>query len=184
MILMLFHLFCMFDDYWRIDHRSLETAGKSTVKIHYLRRSEYKTKTVENIVLPDHGGSHEERPRWGPGGPHPLLARPALDPREHGVWPPWPTSCRAPSRTSSPRKPNDKGWPDLLSEPMVELMDDVDNSRMLSNSPAVPPVANARALQPNGYSQHLTLVQRSRRPRSGFAICQFPVERQITLKLG
>ena len=32
----------------------------------------------------------------------------------------------------------DMGWPDLLSEPMVELMDDVDNSRMLLNSPAVP----------------------------------------------
>ena len=105
MILMLFHLFCMFDDYWRIDHRSLETPGKSTVKIHYLRRSKYKTKTVENITLPDHGGSHEERPRWGPGGPHPLLARPSLELREQVVWPPWPTSCRAPSRTSSPRKP-------------------------------------------------------------------------------
>ena len=35
---------------------------------------------------------------------------------------------------------SDKGWPDLLSEPMVELVDDVDNSRMPSNSPAAPPL--------------------------------------------
>ena len=42
----------------------------------------------------------------------------------------------------------DKGWPDLLSEPMVESMDDVDNSRMLSNSPAVPPLPMQQLFNP------------------------------------
>ena len=40
------------------------------------------------------------------------------------------------------------GWPDLLSEPMVELVDDVDNSRMLSNSPAVPPLPMQQLFNP------------------------------------
>ena len=43
---------------------------------------------------------------------------------------------------------DDKGWPDLLSEPMVESMDDVDNSRMLSNSPAVPPLPMQQLFNP------------------------------------
>jgi hypothetical protein len=32
---MLFHLFCMFHDYWRIAHRSQDSAGKSTVRMQY-----------------------------------------------------------------------------------------------------------------------------------------------------
>ena len=36
------------------------------------------------------------------------------------------------------------------------------------------PVANATALQPNGYSRRLTPMQRSRRPRSGFCNLLIP----------
>ena len=105
---MLFHLFCMFDDYWRIDHRSLESAGKSTVKIQYLRRSENKSNQAEVTILPDHGGGQKGSPRWGPGGPHHAVAQPPCLPRRHMVRGPWPTSGAALSRTSSPRKP--KTW--------------------------------------------------------------------------
>ena len=35
---MLFYLFCMFDDYGGINHRSPESAGKCVVKTPYLRR--------------------------------------------------------------------------------------------------------------------------------------------------
>ena len=79
MILMLFHLFCMFDDYWRMNHRSLNSAGKSTVKIQYLQSSEYKTKNLEVPILPNAGGSQKGRTRWAPGGPGaaPIAAEPA-----------------------------------------------------------------------------------------------------------
>ena len=76
MILMLFHLFCMFDDYWRMDHWSLNSVGKSTVKIQYLRRPENKTNQMEVIILPDHEGGRKGRAR-GPtpcGGAAPILA--------------------------------------------------------------------------------------------------------------
>ena len=76
MIVMLFHLFCMFDDYWRMDHRSLNSAGKSTVKIQYLQRPEEQNKKMEVPILPDAGGSQKIRPRWGTTGPHQVVAWP------------------------------------------------------------------------------------------------------------
>jgi hypothetical protein len=45
---------------------------------------------------------------------------------------------------------------------MVEVMDDVDNSRDALELSGCSLIANATALQPNGYSQHHTLVQHSR----------------------
>ena len=47
----------------------------------------------------------------------------------------------------------DKGLPDLLSEPMVDWMVDEDNLRDALELSGCFPVANATALQPNGYSQ-------------------------------
>jgi hypothetical protein len=36
---MLFHLFCMFHDCWRIAHRSQDSAGKSAIRMQYFGRS-------------------------------------------------------------------------------------------------------------------------------------------------
>ena len=120
MILMLFHLFCMFDDYWRIDHRSLESAGKSTVKIQYLRRSENKSNQAEVTILPDHGGGQRGSPRWGPGGPHHAVARLPLLPRRQVVRRPWPTSGATPARTSSLQKPKVGGFEQKQSRRLHE----------------------------------------------------------------
>ena len=72
---MLFYLFCMFDDYWRINHRSKESAGKSIVKTPYLRRSYSDEKHREAPIIPDDGGSQKGGPRWCLWGPHHLAAR-------------------------------------------------------------------------------------------------------------
>ena len=71
----------------------------------------------------------------------------------------------------------DKGLPDLLSEPMVDWMVDEDNLRDALELSGYSPVANATALQPNGYSQHHTLAQRSRRPR---AVCYLLISNGTT----
>ena len=49
-----------------------------------------------------------------------------------------------------------------------------DNLRDSDELSGCSPVANATALQPNGYSRRLTPVQRSRRPRSGFCNLLIP----------
>ena len=85
---MLFYLFCMFDDYWRINHRSPESAGKSVVKTPYLRRPFSDEKNREVPIILDDGGSQKGGPRWCLWGPHHLAARMA----------PWRASrwCRGP----------------------------------------------------------------------------------------
>ena len=105
MILMLFHLFCMIDDHWGMELRSLNSAGKSVIEIQYLRSSEDQTKHMGIIFSPDHEGGQKGSLRWGPGGQHHAQARQGGWTREHVVGPPWPTNGRALSRTSSPRKP-------------------------------------------------------------------------------
>ena len=59
MILMLFHLFCIFDDYWRIDQRSQNFARKMTIRTPYLQRSELREKHQEPPISPYDGGSQE-----------------------------------------------------------------------------------------------------------------------------
>ena len=105
MILMLFHLFCMIDDHWGMELRSLNYAGKSVIEIQYLRSSEDQTKHLGIIFSPDHEGGQKGSLRWGPGGPHHAQARQGGWPREHVVGPPWPTTWRALSRTLSPENP-------------------------------------------------------------------------------
>ena len=105
---MLFYLFCMFDDFWRINHRSQNSAGKNTVKTPYLRRSTIDEKHPEALILPDDEGSQERRPRWGSTGSHHVVAWTLLRARRHMVWEPWPTLAGAPSLTSSPENP--KTW--------------------------------------------------------------------------
>jgi len=106
---MLFHLFCMFDDYWRINCRSQDSAGKRTVKIPYFWRSEAPEEKTKVNILPEDGASQKGRLRWATRGPHPPQARVDPWPRLGRVWPPWPTSGSPLSRISSPRKPNTGG---------------------------------------------------------------------------
>jgi hypothetical protein len=60
----------MFDDYWRINCQSQNSVGKRTIKIPYFRRSAIPKKYPEVPILPDDGGSQEERLRWATRGPH------------------------------------------------------------------------------------------------------------------
>ena len=57
---MLFHLFCMFYNYWRIKYRSQISAGKRTVKIPYLRRSVLPGKHQRVPISPEDGGRQKE----------------------------------------------------------------------------------------------------------------------------
>ena len=50
----------------------------------------------------------------------------------------------------------------------------VDNLQDSYEFSGCSPVANATALQPNGYSRRLTPLQRSRRPRSGLCNLLIP----------
>jgi hypothetical protein len=63
MILMLFLLFCMFDDYWRINCQSQNSAGKRTIKTLYFWRSAIPGKYPEVPILPEDRSSQKKRPR-------------------------------------------------------------------------------------------------------------------------
>ena len=70
---MLFYLFFMFDDYWRINHRSQNSVGKSTIKTPILRRSVFDGKHSEAPIIPDDGGA-KRGAKVGPRGPHHVVA--------------------------------------------------------------------------------------------------------------
>ena len=95
----------MIDDYWGINCRSQNSAGKRAIKIQYFRRAIIPRKYAEVPILPDAGGSQKERPGWATMGLDKAQARAPCWPRLGCVWPPWPTSDGDPSRISSPRKP-------------------------------------------------------------------------------
>ena len=63
---MLFYQFYMFDDYWRINHRSRNSAGKSTVKTPILRRSNSDGEHPEAPIIADDGGSQKGGAKVGP----------------------------------------------------------------------------------------------------------------------
>ena len=67
---MLFHLFCMFHDYWRIIHRSQDSAGKSTVRMQYFGRPTIDGNYTENLIFPEDGASQKESRRAAMGPPH------------------------------------------------------------------------------------------------------------------
>ena len=74
MIVMLFHLFCMFDDFWRMNRRSQDSDGKSVFQMQYSRRSENPRKNMEVPIFPE--GPHHplaRATRWC-GHPGPPLA--------------------------------------------------------------------------------------------------------------
>ena len=83
---MLFHLFCMFHDYWRIEHRSQDSAGKSTVRTQYFGRSTVEGNYTKNPIFQDDEGSQKEEPGGARVGPHPRAARPRPWPRRPMVW--------------------------------------------------------------------------------------------------
>jgi hypothetical protein len=60
----------MFDDYWRINCRSQNSAGKRTVKTPYFWRSAIPGKYPEVVILLEDGISQRERLRCATKGPH------------------------------------------------------------------------------------------------------------------
>ena len=89
---MLFHLFCMFHDYWRINCRSQNSAGKKTVKIPYFWRSAVPGEHRRVPISPEDGGSQKGSQRWATRGPHLVVARAHPWSRRHRVREPWPTT--------------------------------------------------------------------------------------------
>src|SRR4051812_28924139 len=78
MILMLFHLFCMIDDFWRMNRSSQDSDGKTVLQMQYSRRSENPRKYMEITIFPEDKGRQKEKWRRATGGPHHPL-----------VWAPW-----------------------------------------------------------------------------------------------
>ena len=109
MILMIFYLFCMFHHYWRIIHRSQDSAGKSVVRIQYFWRSKILEKYTEAAILSDDGGSQKGSRRRATKGPHHGQARPHPWPRLPMVRRPWPTSGAPLLRTLPLRNPKTRG---------------------------------------------------------------------------
>ena len=71
MIIMLFHLFCMFHDYLGIAHRSQDSAGKSTVRMQYFGRSTVEGNYTKIPIFPDDEGIQKgEQRRAAMGPPH------------------------------------------------------------------------------------------------------------------
>src|SRR4051812_43648935 len=75
MILMLFPLFCMYDDYEGNNCRSQILMEKSNIKTPYLRRSEASGKAILRSFATEDGGSQKEEVWCAIGGPHLPQAR-------------------------------------------------------------------------------------------------------------
>ena len=73
---MLFHLFCMFHDYLEIEHRSQNSAGKSTARMRYFGRSIVEGSFTETPIFPDDGGSQKGEPAGPKVDPDHRAARP------------------------------------------------------------------------------------------------------------
>ena len=83
---MLFHLFCMIHDYWRIAHRSQDSAGKSAVRMQYFGRSTVDGNYIKNPIFPDDEVSQKGELRGPEVGPPHRPARPKAWPRRLVVW--------------------------------------------------------------------------------------------------
>ena len=79
-----FILFCIFDDRWRFDCRSPESAGKNTVKILNFCNSRNSEKIQRFNILPEDEGS-QKGDRRGPQGAH---TPPRHDPTLGRTWGP------------------------------------------------------------------------------------------------
>src|SRR3954470_17240009 len=102
MILMLFHLCFMFDDFNGICSRSCNSAGKVTIKTPYFGRSINSGKISKVPIFSDDEGSQKGEPRWATMGPDMTQARAPIWAHLGGVWLPWPTPDGVLSRISSP----------------------------------------------------------------------------------
>ena len=122
---MLFHLFCMFYNYWRINCWSQNSARKRTVKIPYFCRSALSGEHREVPISPEYGGSQKGSQRWATRGPHLVVAWAHPWPRLHRVWEPSPTTGSPPSRTSSPRNPKTQG----IIEEIFHCLHEAKNNR-------------------------------------------------------
>ena len=82
---MLFYLFCMFDDYWRINHRSRNSAGKASSR-HQFYEDYILTKNILKLLLSQMTGKPRGETKVGPEGPTPCpCAGPPPGARPHGV---------------------------------------------------------------------------------------------------
>ena len=79
-----FVLFCMFDEYWKINCRSQISAGKSNVKALYFSSTKNISEKTDVPILSEDGLSQKGRLRWARRGPHHPWAR----------GPPWPALAR------------------------------------------------------------------------------------------
>jgi hypothetical protein len=59
----------MFHDYWRIIHRSQDSAGKSTVGMQYFWRSTIDGNYTEDLIFPEDEASQKEELRRAAMGP-------------------------------------------------------------------------------------------------------------------
>src|SRR4051812_14959102 len=66
--LCLFHCFCMLDDSWRMDWRSLDSDGKRGVLMQFLEDRKNTIKILEIYIFPEDGGSQKGRRRRARGG--------------------------------------------------------------------------------------------------------------------
>src|SRR3954471_14128103 len=108
MILMLFPLFCMYDGYEGNNCRSQILMEKATSRHHIYEDQKLREKLFYG-VLQQKTEVAKRRRSSGPQGAHTWPRRGALPgPRLGRVWPPWPTSGKATSRTSSLRLKNPK----------------------------------------------------------------------------
>jgi hypothetical protein len=71
---------------------------------HILKIRKIPEKIPENYIFPEDSRSQKEEARGARGQAHTQGARPDPWPCRPVVWPPWPTSSLAPSRTSSSPK--------------------------------------------------------------------------------
>ena len=64
---MLFYLFCMFDDYWRINHQSRNSAGKASSR-HQYYKDQLLTKNIPKLLLSQMTeGAKRGGQGWDPG---------------------------------------------------------------------------------------------------------------------
>src|SRR5215213_1551085 len=95
----------MIHDYWRIAHRSQDSAGKSAVRMQYFGRSTVDENYMKNPIFPEDEGSQKGEPRGPEVGPPHRPARPKAWPRRPVRRGPQPPLASFSSRTPSSRKP-------------------------------------------------------------------------------